>query len=642
MNRVLEAIAGAGKAGADVLKDQRSAERVHLSTLLRNFQTLKKSLENRLLVGVTDFRRMNIQALLADVDRMIADAEAALQKVTAAEIMASAERGRAAVDQPVRAAGVVITPSLPGVDADLVDAAFGNTVDLLTPPMKQFGADVKGGLRRVALAGDNRFEEIQKLRDKISGQGFDNAQYRAERIIRTEVGRVFNQAQYERMVELSKTFPFLRKGWRSTKDLRTRLGHREAGQVYARGQGIPVADLFKVNVYDERPGKGGKKTGTATMRFPLDPNAQPAGQVAASATIMCRCNGFVDFSPAELGAYNRQRVNLALGGVTPPVVPPPTPIPVPQPPPAPVTLVPPPPPKPVRIPRPAKPKPPAAVIPQPTPGTGGTALGQPISTKVVIPPGPGPKGATVDDMGRPAKHLQGAYDWARRALALIDKIHGDGELMNLPFIVKKGNFYGCYLTGNYIALSPTGTVSHPIMTVAHEVGHYLDSMGLLKGNQTAQFSVGPRLVKVRGTKGRRGGWTTQMVNRMVPPPSPAAGAARIGNLTTESRGVVSPELDALKTALANSQAFKDLQVSSNALSYRAKTDMLSTKEVFARAYAQYIVVKSGDGQALDELRKFRGDMAAGGQLKGRQWEDDDFKPIEAAFDALFRAVGWMK
>jgi hypothetical protein len=214
--------------------------------------------------------------------------------------------------------------------------------------------------------------------------------------------------------------------------------------------------------------------------------------------------------------------------------------------------------------------------------------------------------------------------------------------MNLPFIVKPGNFYGCYLTGNYIALSPTGTVSHPIMTVAHEVGHYLDSMGLLKGNQTAQFSVQPRLVKVRGSKGRRGGWTTQMVNRMVPPPTPTLGVARIGSLTTESANVQSPELKALKTALANSQAFKDLQVSSNALSYRAKTDMLSTKEVFARAYAQYIVVKSGDGQALDELRKFRGDMAAGGQLKGRQWQDDDFKPIEAAFDALFRAVGWMK
>lgn len=639
---VQEAITGAGKAGTNVLNTQRRFERGVLETLLRNFQTLKRSLENRLLSGLTDFKRFTTQALLADVDRLIAETEAAIQTAAARDLQTAAQNGQAGVDEPLKAAGAIVTPALPGVDADLVAASFGNTVDLLTVPMKQFGADVKAGLRRVTLAGDNKFEEIQRLRDKISGQGFDNAQYRAERIIRTEVGRVFNQAQYDRMIDLAKTFPFLRKGWRSTKDTRTRLGHREAGQTYARGQGIPVADLFSVNVYDERPGKGGKKTGTATMRFPLDPNTQPSGQIAASATIMCRCNGFVDFSPAELAQFNRQRVSQALGV---PVAPPPTP----TPPPAPVAVTPPPAPKPKPKPRPKPvpkpipvPAPPAPTpAPAPVPATGGPT-GQPISTKVVIPAGPGPKGSSHDDMGRPVARLQGAYDLARKALAIIDTIHGDGDMMNLPFVVKKGTFYGCYLRGNYMALSPVGTVSHPLMTVFHETGHYLDSMGLLKGNQTAQFSLAPTLVRVRGTRGRRGGWTTQMKPRMVPPGNPPPGAASMLSLTTEDRRVVSPELDALKDALRNSQAFKDLQTSSNALSYRAKTDMLSTKEVFARAYAQYIVVKSGNAQALAELDHFRSDMAAGRHLKGRQWEDDDFKPIVEAFDNLFRAVGWMK
>lgn len=331
MKRVLEAIAGGAKAGAAVLKSQRAAERDTLAGLLRNFQTLKRSLENRVLAGVTDFRRFNLQALLADVDRMIAETEAAIHKATAADLQAAADLGEQAANEPAKAVGILMAPSLPGLDADLVMAGFGNTVDLLSIPMKQFGADVKSGIRRVALAGDNKFEEIQALRGKISGAGFDNAQFRAERIIRTEVGRVFNAAQFGRMDALAQSFPFLRKGWRSTKDRRTRTGHREAGSTYARGQGIKIADLFRVNVYDERPGKAPKLIGVASLRYPLDPNTTPAGKLAAGATILCRCSGFVDFSPAELAKFNAERVSLALAGVTPPPVVPPTPIPTPPP-----------------------------------------------------------------------------------------------------------------------------------------------------------------------------------------------------------------------------------------------------------------------------------------------------------------------
>lgn len=347
MRRVLEAIVGAGKAGADVLKSQRAAERQALSALLTRFATLKRSLQNRLLSKVTDFKRFNLTALLADVDRMIGDTESALARLAAEELQRSAERGEAAVNEPARSVGIVVAPALPGLDADLVTATFGNTVDLLSIPMKQFGADVKAGIRRVALAGDNKFEELQRLRDKIGGAGFDDAQFKAERIIRTEIGRVFNAAQFDRMNALAANFPFLRKGWRSTKDGRTRTGHREAGTLYARGQGIKIADVFQVKVYDERDGKAPKLIGTASLRFPLDPNAQPSGKIAAGATIMCRCNGFVDFNPAELSAYNAGRVSTAVRGVMPPSAP----VPVPQPAPAPAPLPQPPKPKRVRIPK---------------------------------------------------------------------------------------------------------------------------------------------------------------------------------------------------------------------------------------------------------------------------------------------------
>jgi hypothetical protein len=129
----------------------------------------------------------------------------------------------------------------------------------------------------------------------------------------------------------------LRKGWRSTKDGRTRLGHVEAGAIYARGQGIPVSQKFTVNVYDERDkSKAPKLLGKAQLLFPIDPQTEPAGRLAAGATIMCRCNAFVDFDRAALAAFNRQRVSMALGAppeppTTPTTTEPAVPAKIPQP-----------------------------------------------------------------------------------------------------------------------------------------------------------------------------------------------------------------------------------------------------------------------------------------------------------------------
>lgn len=615
MKRVLEAISGAERAGADVLKSQRAAERDMLAKLLANFEALKRSLKNRLLAGVTDFKRFNLQALLADVDRLIRQTEAAIQGAIATELDGAAERGTAGADEPTRAVGVIMAPGLPGIDAALVDAAFGNVVDLLTVPMKQYGADVKAGLRRVSMAGDNKFEEIQKLRDKIAGGGFDNAQFRAERIIRTEVGRVFNAAQFNRMETLAQTFKFLRKGWRSTNDGRTRIGHREAGTNYARGQGIRIASPFSVKVYNERPGKSAKLIGTASLRFPLDPNATPAGHIAAGATIMCRCNGFVDFSQAELTAYNTQRVQLALGDLTAP----PTAGPLPEPPR----------PKPVRIPRAKKPAPLTSLLPAPGPvSSGGTVpVGTAISNSLKIPKGPG---------------LKKAFDLAREAMRIIDSVHGDGNLLDLAFKASAStSYYGAYTHrpgrgGDVMKLSKSGIASHPLMTVAHETGHWLDDMALGKGlNAKPIVSDAPRLTKVRGR------WTTTRTVGLGIQPAAPPGFTNIGSFTSSDPRNSMPEMKALKDALRASAAYQALMAQPTGMTFKQWNYYKSPWETFARAYSQYVAVKSGEPAMMLELLGFQSDMKAG-KTPPIQWQASDFKPIEDAFDRLFLALGWLK
>lgn len=60
--------------------------------------------------------------------------------------------------------------------------------------------------------------------------------------------------------------------------------------------------------------------------------------------------------------------------------------------------------------------------------------------------------------------------------------------------------------------------------------------------------------------------------------------------------------------------------------------LLRRREIFARAYAQYIATKSGDKVIQEAMRRY----ADRGTLNGfMHWPPDDFKEIEAAFDEAF-------
>lgn len=315
-------VRAAGKAGDQVLADRLRMEQAAATQLTTRLTTLRTTLQERIDApgGLTDFKRFTLSELLRDVDAMMSGTQAAVISDARGPIQSAADLGDQHAEEPVRAVNVPVNLSLPGLDAQLVNAAYENTAVLLSDPMQQFRNQVMVGIRRVVLAGDGRMGEITRLKEHIAGAGFDNAVFRAERILRTEISRVFNASTYARLVALGQEFPFLLKGWRSTNDSRTRLGHRQAGATYQRGAGsIPVGQMFQVRAYDERPGKPAKLIGIARLRFPVDPQVEPPGsQAAKSATIMCRCNAFVDFDLKAYGDFVTQSVGAVDFGEPPP------------------------------------------------------------------------------------------------------------------------------------------------------------------------------------------------------------------------------------------------------------------------------------------------------------------------------------
>jgi SPP1 gp7 family putative phage head morphogenesis protein len=206
--------------------------------------------------------------------------------------------------------------------------------------------------------------------------------------------------------------------------------------------------------------------------------------------------------------------------------------------------------------------------------------------------------------------------------AAIDKVHGDGALPTLP-IRYAINWLDRMPAGVYGAYRRTQRdVPHDIlmnkryggkrMTLAHELGHFIDHAGL------GQVGV------------QRFGSETELMN-----------AWRRAVFSTPTVQTLEQHRDnmlrQLSTTIQTPAGPRQVFISVRFLDY-----LLSDKELFARSYAQYIAVRSGDKAMLRELRRDqkRVDMDKGIYFSN-QWQDDEFEVIAKAFDEAFRQLGWM-
>lgn len=184
----------------------------------------------------------------------------------------------------------------------------------------------------------------------------------------------------------------------------------------------------------------------------------------------------------------------------------------------------------------------------------------------------------------------------------------------------------------------------PYMGTYHEVGHFLDQAGL----------------------GYNGGFASDGMTR-------AEGKAAMQDLIAALRSTKTSM--ALRDYRESIGAFQPAGLNTDGLpapNVRLLTlvkYMNQRDETFARAYAQYITVKSGNSAAMRELRNLQASGrdfsqrtaskeagyaytgfsgAAGGARPSNSWalpwvwQDDEFGAVEQAFDRLFDVMGWRK
>ena len=187
---------------------------------------------------------------------------------------------------------------------------------------------------------------------------------------------------------------------------------------------------------------------------------------------------------------------------------------------------------------------------------------------------------------------------AQRVMDAIARVHGDGDLPRIPLqsglCGKANGEYIRTIYGNATGINIKNSGAHPHMTVAHEIGHFLDHKGIAP-HRSAQ------------------------------------------GMCSQQRGV-NADMDALVDALRGSRSAREIQGKKpSEMRESFKEYALRDRELFARAYAQYIATNGGDEKMKAELK-----LEQNSDSWYLQWSDTDFAPINTAMAKLFKGKQWIK
>lgn len=216
-------------------------------------------------------------------------------------------------------------------------------------------------------------------------------------------------------------------------------------------------------------------------------------------------------------------------------------------------------------------------------------MGIPISRSVQIPAGR-------------------AFDPVRHALEAIDAVHGDGVLPPLPVIRTRGRVQvGAYVwnshTGEALRLSFSATNDHAELSVIHEIGHFLDHQAL----------------------GRPGIFASESgaLGSLMQVISATDAATRLRSLRSRRRFLFEERGRRLAETINHSR-----------VEY-----LLQPRELFARAYAQFIAEESRNPVLMRQLEAVRSTRQS--RVYHDLWADDDFSSVGTELRSLIGRRRWM-
>lgn len=278
---------------------KRAAHDLHgeLNNLtLRDLRRMQAQLREALAATVEDlaetrgeWSRARLVGLVERLNRRMAAIETRISEITRAGIRDAASGSTTAADEVARryqADSSLIRAQAPSgelTQAIWMDFALDLVKKGITQPVK---TDIERALRTGWLTGKSPYDVMKQLQSKdFETLTFKTKFHRAEAIVRTEYGRVANEAHFTRLLQYAESDERARKAglkppepepgekiatewlkdWVHTEDDRTRDSHRDVGGVAP----IPVRAEFDV--------------GGFPALYPQDP------RLPAKESVNCRC-----------------------------------------------------------------------------------------------------------------------------------------------------------------------------------------------------------------------------------------------------------------------------------------------------------------------------------------------------------------
>ena len=204
-----------------------------------------------------------------------------------------------------------------------------------------------------------------------------------------------------------------------------------------------------------------------------------------------------------------------------------------------------------------------------------------------------------------------ADERVEKAIELIDSVHGDGELPNLPIRklnksrAVEGRVGGySHKEGKPRELLLNMQNAHLDEALIHEVGHFLD-------HQVMDASG-----KFASARGR----TLSQLRKLLD--------------ETNSVQLLKAVSQADIIEYIDESGATEIPVNKKFVNY-----LLARKELFARAYTQFIAIQSGNEELLEYLDKLK---QSGDNYYPEFWRDEEFEPIYNFFFDLFAKRQWLK
>ena len=253
------------RARARIVRGQTGLMRSTRDELVVMLRSAQRAIVDIMASQPSDYQRWSLPPLEREVRRALGE----FGDQGGARISSAAARawqlGEDLVDAPIEAAGVRVAGVLPRLDTRSLTAMRSFMVSRIKDIGTEAANSITSELGLVVIGARSPSEAISAVTEILG----EPSRARATSIVRTELGRAFSSAGQSRMESAVEKLPGLKKQWRRSGKIHSRLHHDLAdGQVVDVDQPFVLKPFGKPAVY---------------LMFPRDPGA-PAGE-----TINCGC-----------------------------------------------------------------------------------------------------------------------------------------------------------------------------------------------------------------------------------------------------------------------------------------------------------------------------------------------------------------